>query len=63
MQKRNHAARCRRPGARALRTVKRATVNDWGAICRAEGEIYKSEDYKGLEMMDRAGGTGAGVQR
>lgn len=39
-----------------LREVKTATVNDWAAICWADGEIYKSRDYKGLEILDRVGG-------
>ena len=42
--------------ATSLRTVKTATVNDWSAICWADGEIYKAKDYKGLEIMDRVGG-------
>ncbi len=42
--------------ATTLRTVKTATVNDWSAICWADGTIYKSKDYKGLEIMDRVGG-------
>lgn len=42
--------------ATTLREVKTATVNDWSAICWSEGEIYKSRDYKGLEIMDRVGG-------
>lgn len=42
--------------ATTLRTVKTATVNDWGAICWADGKIYKSKDYRGLEIMDRVGG-------
>ncbi len=42
--------------ATTLRTVKTATVNDWSAICWADGEIYKANDYKGLEIMDRVGG-------
>ena len=39
--------------ATTLREVKTATINDWSAICWADGEIYKSKDYKGL---DRVGG-------
>ena len=35
--------------ATTLRTVCTATVNDWSAICWADGEIYKAKDYKGLE--------------
>ena len=42
--------------ATTLRTVHTATVNDWSAICWADGEIYKAADYKGLEIMDRVGG-------
>lgn len=41
--------------ATTLREVKTATVNDWSAICWADGEIYKAKDYKGLEIMDRVG--------
>ena len=42
--------------ATTLRTVKTATVNDWSALCWADGEIYKSKDYPGLEIFDRVGG-------
>ena len=42
--------------ATTLREVKTATVNDWSAICWADGEIFKAKDYKGLEIMDRVGG-------
>lgn len=42
--------------ATTLRTVRTATVNDWSAICWADGEIYKAKDYKGLEILDRVGG-------
>ena len=42
--------------ATTLRTVKTATVNDWHAICWADGEIYKSTEYPGLEILDRVGG-------
>ena len=42
--------------ATTLRTVCTATVNDWSAICWADGEIYKAKDYKGLEILDRVGG-------
>ena len=42
--------------ATTLRTVRTATVNDWSALCWADGEIYKATDYKGLEIMDRVGG-------
>jgi 2-dehydro-3-deoxygluconokinase len=42
--------------ATTLRTVKSATVNDWSAMCWADGQIYKAKDFKGLEIMDRVGG-------
>ncbi|MGI6106667.1 MAG: sugar kinase [Lachnospiraceae bacterium] len=42
--------------ATTLRTVKTATVNDWKAICWADGKIYQSKEYNGLEIMDRVGG-------
>lgn len=42
--------------ATTLRQVKTATVNDWSAICWADGEIYKAKQYDGLEIMDRVGG-------
>ena len=31
-------------------------MNDWKAICWADGEIYMSKAYDGLEIMDRVGG-------
>lgn len=42
--------------ATTLREVKTATVNDWSALCFADGKIYKAKDYKDLEIMDRVGG-------
>jgi 2-dehydro-3-deoxygluconokinase len=42
--------------ATTLRTVKTATVNDWSAICWANGEVYKANDYNALEIFDRVGG-------
>jgi len=39
-----------------LRVVKSATVNDWGAICWADGEFYESRQYQNLEIYDRVGG-------
>lgn len=39
-----------------LRTVHTATINDWSAICWADGQIYKAKDYDNLEIMDRVGG-------
>lgn len=42
--------------ATTLREVKTATINDWSAICWADGAIYKAKDYRNLEIMDRVGG-------
>ena len=42
--------------ATTLRTVHTASVNDWSAICLADGELYKATDYKELLIMDRVGG-------
>ena len=42
--------------ATTLRTVRTATINDWRALCWANGEIYMSQAYDGLEIMDRVGG-------
>ena len=42
--------------ATTLREVKTASVNDWSALCYADGGIYKAGDYKDLEIMDRVGG-------
>ena len=42
--------------ASTLRTVKTATVNDWSAICWADGKVYNGLDLKGLEIYDRVGG-------
>ena len=42
--------------ATTLRTVKTATVNDWSAICFADGKVYKGIELPGLEILDRVGG-------
>ena len=42
--------------ATTLRSVKTATVNDWGAICWHDGSFYESRSYEGLEILDRVGG-------
>ena len=42
--------------ASTLRTVKTATVNDWSAICWADGRVFNGLDLKGLEIYDRVGG-------
>ena len=42
--------------ATTMRGVKTATVNDWGAMCWADGKFYSSTQRPGLEIMDRVGG-------
>ena len=42
--------------ATTLRTVKTATVNDWSAICWADGTLYHGLELNGLEIYDRVGG-------
>ena len=40
----------------ALDAVHQDSAHDWSALCWADGEIYKSSDYKDLEILDRVGG-------
>ncbi len=42
--------------ATTLRTVKTATVNDWGAICWHDGAFYEATHRENLEILDRVGG-------
>ncbi|MCC7373927.1 MAG: sugar kinase [Verrucomicrobiales bacterium] len=42
--------------ATTLRAAKTATINDWGAICWADGQFHLSKRYAGLEIYDRVGG-------
>ncbi len=42
--------------ATSLRTVKSASVNDWGAIAWVDGAYYVSPLRQNLEIMDRIGG-------
>jgi 2-dehydro-3-deoxygluconokinase len=42
--------------ATTLRNAKTATVNDWGAVCYADGELYQSQTRESLEIFDRVGG-------
>jgi 2-dehydro-3-deoxygluconokinase len=42
--------------ATTLRTVKSATVNDWGALCWADNKFYEAQHRENLEIMDRVGG-------
>jgi len=42
--------------ATTLRSVKTATVNDWGAIAWADGDFAEAMQRPGLEILDRVGG-------
>ena len=42
--------------AMTMRAVKSATINDWGAMCWADGEFYAATHRPGLEILDRVGG-------
>jgi 2-dehydro-3-deoxygluconokinase len=42
--------------ATTLRTVKSATINSWGAVCRAAGTFYEAAHRENLEIFDRVGG-------
>ncbi len=42
--------------ATTLRAVRSATVNEWGAICWADGRFYEAKHRPNLEIMDRVGG-------
>ncbi len=42
--------------ATTLRSVKTATLNDWGAVCWMGGQFYEATHRKDLEILDRVGG-------
>ena len=42
--------------ATTLRHAKTASLNDWGAICYADGEFYQAPLRENLEIFDRVGG-------
>jgi 2-dehydro-3-deoxygluconokinase len=42
--------------ATTLRTVRSATVNDWGAVAWSSGSFAEATHRPGLEIMDRVGG-------
>ena len=42
--------------ATTLRTVKSASINDWGAIAWCDGEFAQAVQRDGLEILDRVGG-------
>ena len=62
--------------ATTLRNARTATVNDWGAVCFYDGQLFQATLREGLEIYDRVGGgdsfasgliygflTGQGAQR
>jgi 2-dehydro-3-deoxygluconokinase len=42
--------------ATTLRTVKTATINDWGAMLWSDGQFHEATMREGLEILDRVGG-------
>jgi 2-dehydro-3-deoxygluconokinase len=42
--------------ATTLRSVKSATINDWGAVCYHDGRLYRAATRENLEILDRVGG-------
>jgi 2-dehydro-3-deoxygluconokinase len=42
--------------ATTLRTVKSASINDWGAVCWADGKFFEAPMRENLEILDRVGG-------
>lgn len=42
--------------ATTLRHARTATLNDWGAICFADGKFYQASTRENLEILDRVGG-------
>jgi len=42
--------------ATTLRNAKTATKNDWGAVCFAQGELFRAPVREDLEIFDRVGG-------
>jgi 2-dehydro-3-deoxygluconokinase len=42
--------------ATTLRGVKSAGVNDWGAVCWADGAFHQADVREDLEIYDRVGG-------
>src|SRR6185312_12592022 len=42
--------------ATTLRAVRSASINDWSAICWADGQFYEATPRPNLEILDRVGG-------
>jgi 2-dehydro-3-deoxygluconokinase len=45
-----------RATATTLRTVRSASINDWGALCWHDGRFYEATYREGSEVLDRVGG-------
>jgi 2-dehydro-3-deoxygluconokinase len=42
--------------ATTLRNARSATINDWGAVCFSDGQLYQAPTRENLELFDRVGG-------
>lgn len=42
--------------ATTLRNAKTASINDWGAVCFSDGQLYQAALRNDLEILDRVGG-------
>jgi 2-dehydro-3-deoxygluconokinase len=42
--------------ATTLRNARTATINDWGAVCYCDNQLYQAPSREGLEIYDRIGG-------
>jgi 2-dehydro-3-deoxygluconokinase len=42
--------------ATTLRNARSATINDWGAVCFCDGQLYQAPTRENLEIFDRVGG-------
>ncbi len=42
--------------ATTLRNAKTASINDWGAVCYTDGQLYQATMRENLEIYDRIGG-------
>jgi 2-dehydro-3-deoxygluconokinase len=42
--------------ATTLRNAKTASINDWGAVCFSDGQLYQATLRNDLEILDRVGG-------
>lgn len=42
--------------ATTLRNAKTASINDWGAVCYFDGQLYQATMRENLEIYDRVGG-------